>query len=47
MYMTINKSGHDIGQRWVNRFTTSLNTLDMAVFDPKGCPVDLLIRDVY
>jgi hypothetical protein len=47
MNMAIYKARHDIGQRRINRLATSFNKLNMAVLDPKGCPVDMLIGDVY
>jgi hypothetical protein len=47
MYMTVNKPGHDIGQRRINRLATSFNPLNMAILDPKGCPIDMLIGGVY
>jgi hypothetical protein len=47
MYMAINKAGHDIGQTGVNRFATGVYALNMAIFYPKGSPIDMPIRDVY
>jgi hypothetical protein len=47
MYMAINKAGHDIGQTGVNRFATGFYALNLTIFDPKGGPIDMPIRDVY
>ena len=45
--MAINKSGHDKGQTRVNGFAISLHALNMAIFNPKGSPVDMPVWDVY
>jgi hypothetical protein len=47
MYMAINKARHDIGQTGVNRFAIGFYAFNMAIFYPKGGPIDMPIRDVY
>jgi hypothetical protein len=47
MHMAINKAGHDIGQTRVNWFSTGFYAFNMAIFYPKGGPIDMLIKDFY